>query len=166
MADNIVNIEKRTRVAKAKVTVEGMILSFAFANGEIEMFDTSTLTQELQHRAMLHGVEQKLRDCYAGAESAAEAQGLWQKVADSLNAGQWNVKGESGPLEGSLDLLAKAMVAAYAAKGVAKDATAIRVFLGTQDKAARTKLRNHPGIAVELAKLKTATQSDELPEIG
>src|SRR5574343_1492247 len=86
--------EKKTRTPKAKVEANGLVLTFSFAHGVDVVVDCATFSEPIKERGLAHGVEQKLRDCYAGAESADEAHGLFMKTLDSLRAGNWNQKGD------------------------------------------------------------------------
>jgi len=164
----VVNVaEKSVRVPKAKVEVSGRVLTFAFANGETRTMDVEQLAKVIRERAEVHGIEQKLRDSYAGAKSADEAVGLFDKVTDHLTDPidpKWNAGRDGEPSEDSLDLLAKAMVAAYAKKGMAKDQATVRAYLETLDKSGRAKLRAVESIALELVVLKA--KGGDLPEIG
>lgn len=154
-------VVKVARVAKAKVELEGTKLVFTFANGNVSTVDASALPASITERAIMHGIEQKLRDSYAGAKSADEAQGLFSKVMDNLVAGEWNGGRASGePAEDSLDMLAQAIVNAYASQGVTKDLAAIRAYVESLAKTDRTKLRAKSSVMVELAKLRAAKKSD------
>jgi hypothetical protein len=152
-------VEKK-RVAKAAVEVEGSVLTFTFSNGNIRTFDVSRCSDEIRHRLMLHGAEQKLRDCYAGAGSPDEAEGLWQKVSDQLLAGQFNSKREGGPAaEGTIEQLARAMVMAWAEKGQTKNYEDVLAYVKGLSKEQRSALRARPAVAVALAKIKTEGKS-------
>lgn len=160
MENQTVETPKAVRVPKASVTNEGLVLKFEFANGNEFRFGYSDLTEELRIRAAMHGLEQKIRDSYAGAKSADEAQGLAEKVIDTLREGKWNAgRADGGPSEDSLDLLAQAVVNAYAAQGVAKDLAAMRTALEALDKAGRAKIRAKGSVMIELAKIKAARQT-------
>lgn len=155
--------EKKTRVAKANVTTNGNVLTFTFASGNTMNVDYDKLTDAMKVRSGLHGLEQKFRDSYAGAESADEAYGMAQKVMDHVfdpTEPKWNSGREGGPSEDSLDLLAQAIVIASEAKGKTRKLDNIRVFLDTIDKAGRAKLRTDPGVMVALATLKAAKATD------
>ena len=154
----------KARVAKAKVEVQGNVLTFAFANGVSRIVNTGELPADITARAIVHGIEQKLRDCYAGAESPDQAVGYFDKVLDSLKANQWNIKGEGKSEEDSIDRLVTALFNALIANG--KDEATARTkseSVRTMDKTQRAKVRSIPAVAVELAKLKTSTMSlDEI----
>lgn len=157
-------VTSKTRVAKAKVEVNGSVLTFAFANGVSRIVNTGELPADITARAIVHGIEQKLRDCYAGAESPDQAVGYFDKVLDSLKANQWNIKGEGKSEEDSIDRLVTALFNALVANGKdAETAQAKAESVRTMDKAQRAKVRSIPTVAVELAKLKTSTMSlDEI----
>ncbi len=150
----------KTRVSKAKVEVNGQSLTFAFAHGITRTVNTGELPADITARAIVHGIEQKLRDCYAGAESPDQAVGYFDKVLDSLKMNQWNIKGEGKSEEDSIDKLVKAVTNAYLAMGKdAETAASKGESIRDYDKAKRAQVRSIPAVAVELAKLKTSTMS-------
>lgn len=160
------NTVETKRVPKATVTVEGTVLTFAFAHGETRTFDGASLSTDLQTRAMIHGLEQKIRDSYAGAKTSDEALGMAEKVMDTLRGGEWSAKREgSGPGEGSLEQLARAMVNAWAAKGIAKDFDAVLELVKGMDKAGRAAIRNREAVAIELAKLRAKAPTEVNPDL-
>lgn len=157
--------EKATRVAKAKVEVQDNVLLFTFADnsGSLKV-DVSTFADVIRARGLVHGIEQKIRDSYAGAKSASEAYGLAQKVVDQLTAGEWNAKGEGRSEEDSIEKLVRAVFNALLGQGKTEgEATAKAESVRGFDKTKRAAVRSIPAVAVELAKLKTSAMSlDEL----
>lgn len=155
--------EKTVRVAKAKVEVSGNTLTFNFADGQGTFsVDVTGLPESIRARGLVHGIEQKLRDSYAGAKSASEAYGLAQKVLDQLLAGEWNAKADGSGADDSIDKLVRAVTNAYLAMGKdAETATAKGESVRAYDKAKRAAVRSIPAVAAELAKLKTSTMTLE-----
>lgn len=153
--------EKATRVAKAKVEVQDNTLTFNFADGQGTFsVNVLTLPDAIRNRGLVHGIEQKLRDSYAGAKSASEAYGLAQKVLDQIRAGEWNAKADGSGADDSIDKLVKAVTNAYLAMGKdVETASAKGESVRAYDKAKRAQVRSIPAVAVELAKLKTSTMS-------
>ena len=148
----------------AEVDVRDGVLYFRFADGGPDLVaDPAVLSPEQRQRLLVHGLEQKLRDAYAGADSPAEARGLASKVWDALTAGQWTVRTVRYPRPYSDSLLAEAVVAAAAAAGRTLDPAAVRARIAGMDKSAKAKLRNDPRVAMELARLRGKSSSlDEL----
>lgn len=153
--------EKATRVAKAKVEVQDNTLTFNFADGQGTFsVNVLTLPDAIRNRGLVHGIEQKLRDSYAGAKSASEAYGLAQKVLDQIMAGEWNAKADGSGADDSIDKLVRAVTNAYLAMGKdVETASAKGESVRAYDKAKRAQVRSIPAVAVELAKLKTSTMS-------
>ena len=151
---------KKKRVSKANVTVEGNVLTFAFAHGETVVLDAATLSAEIRNRAMLHGLEQKIRDSYAGSPTAQEAMGEALKVVDTISGKNgvptWNAKSEGGEGATPTTLLAQAVVNAYAAKGKAFTLDEVKAQLEAMSKEDRATIRARESVAVELAKLRAA----------
>jgi hypothetical protein len=143
------------RVAKATVSVEGTVLTFAYGNGDVRTYDIGTLSDEMKLRLAVHGAEQKLRDSYAAKTITAEqAVGVNAKIWDSLLANQFTVRGEGGGAETSIELLARAMVNAWANKGVEKDYSAVLAMVQGYTKEERANVRSRESVAIELAKLR------------
>lgn len=155
------------RTPKATVTVEDFVLTFAFANGETRTLDAMTLDQSIRDRAIVHGLEQKIRDSYAGAKTPDEALGLADKVLDTLRGGEWSAKREGGVAEGSIEILARAMVNAWAAKGIEKTFEDTLELVKGMDKEGRAAIRSRESVAIELAKLKAkAPTTDDNPALA
>ncbi|HEX6824780.1 MAG TPA: hypothetical protein VF077_00575 [Nitrospiraceae bacterium] len=156
---------KAPRVAKATVRVEGQILIFTFANKAVLQADYSLLTDDLKLKAGMHGLEQRIRDTYAGAKTPDEAEGLARKVWDVLSVEKaWSVKSE-GSAEDSIDMLVQAMTIAYANEGKALPEN-LKARLTAADRGTRASIRAYPSVAVELAKLRTAnSQAKSLDDL-
>lgn len=155
------------RTPKATVAVEGFVLTFAFTNGETRTLDAMTLAQSIRDRAIVHGLEQKIRDSYAGAKSSDEALGMADKVLDTLRSGEWSAKREGGVAEGSIEILARAMVNAWAAKGIEKPYDAVLAIVQGMTKEDRAAVRSRESVAIELAKLKAkAPTADDNPALA
>lgn len=154
------------RVAKASVNVEGTVLSFVFANGQTLTIDGAALDGSIREKAVMHGLEQKIRDSYAGADGPDEAQGLAQKVIDTLMGGEWSTRREGGSSEGSVEQLARAVVNAFASNGVAKDYAEILSYVQGLTKEQRAAIRSRESVAVELAKIKAAAKKQAEPMEG
>ena len=154
-----------TRVKVATVTCEAGVFRFAFGpkDSPIETVtvDTNEFTAEVKLLAQYHGFEQKLRDSYAGSGGDPQvALGLFKKVKENLDAGQWRTARAKGDREDPIDLLAEAVHRASKAlveQGVLPEApTAEQAKAGLEkmDKAQRDAIRRTPEVSVELAKVK------------
>jgi len=142
------------RAKLAEVEVFGSYIEFRFTNGRFLSASLVDFPDEIRVRLTLHGLEQKLRDAYAGASSPEEAYGLASKVLDTLKSGKWTVRGSAEPRQDSAELLAQAVVAAAAAAGKSLDLATVKVKLQGLDRSSLAKLRSDPRVAAELAKLR------------
>ncbi len=89
-------------------------LEFEFCTGEVLVASLRELDNATVERLAMHGLEQKLRDSYAGAEPE-EAYGLAAKVWDRLLAGHWVTPRSAGGPKG--DILLRALVESPGAVG-------------------------------------------------
>lgn len=149
------------RNEKATVEVIGETLTFSFASGDVLEASLNEV-EPLVRRLALHGLEQKLRDSYAGCEPGeafSYALATWER----LKEGEWSKRKESAPKEGSFDLLVRAVEAAIknAGKPVPAD---LRMRIEAMDRSARAKLRASQAVAIELAKLRKS-KADVLESI-
>ena len=149
----------KARIATVAVDIEEATLRFDFAHGASLTVCLGEFSPGVRHRLALHGLEQKVRDAYAGAASPSEAYGLASKTLDALRAGNWTVRGSSEPRPDSTEVLAQAVVAAAAAAGKALDLEAVKAKLRTLDRSALSKLRSDPRVAAELARLRGKSQN-------
>lgn len=77
-------------IKKAKVTIVEDKLIWEFANGKQVSVDPDQFNDEVKHYAMLHGLKQKLSDCYAGADGVGQAIMAFESLLDTLKNGDWN----------------------------------------------------------------------------
>ena len=139
--------------SKAAVVATADSLTFSFANGPVLEARLAEIPESLHKRLALHGLEQKLRDAYAGLD-ASEAYPAASAVYSALCAGEWGRRqASSGPREEPIDLLVKAVDAVLrkAKKTVPPD---LRARIEELDRSARAKLRQAPEVAAEIARLK------------
>lgn len=99
-----------SKVSRAP-TSEAHAISITLAGASELVFDTSTLSKEVLHQAMLHGLKQKLVDSVAG-KSGAEARDALKATADMLREGSWTRAREAGT-GGSVTLLVEAMMKVF-----------------------------------------------------
>jgi hypothetical protein len=149
----------KARIASVTVNTEAGTLSFNFAHGASLTVSLSDLSLDIRHRLAIHGLEQKIRDSYAGASSPDEAYGLASKTVDALRAGNWTVRGSSEPRPDSTEVLAQAVCAAAAAAGKLLDPEAVKAKIRGLDRSALARLRSDPRVAAELARLRGKSQN-------
>jgi hypothetical protein len=149
----------KARIASVSVDTGDWMLTFAFTHGASINVRLADLSPEVRNRLALHGLEQKLRDAYAGVSDPEQAYGLARKVLDALRAGQWTVRGSSEPRPDSMEVLSQAVVAAAAAAGRTLEPEAVKAKLKTLDRSALSKLRSDPRVAAELARLRGKSQN-------
>jgi len=90
---------------------DGIIIDITLANGFNLEVDTSKLSAEVKHQAMLHGLKQKHMDSVAG-KSGAEAWDALAATATMLQAGDWTrAKEASGGT--NTTLLSEALMRLY-----------------------------------------------------
>ena len=131
---------------KATKGIEGDVLTITFEDGNVLTTDLNNIPAEIQSRLAMHGLSQKLGDSYAGAETE-EAFGKASGVAEDLLAGNWSTRvAASGPRSTQL---AEALAAA-----TSQPLEAAAAKLETMDDDQKKRLRAHPSIKMELAKIK------------
>ncbi len=141
---------KRNTIAEVKLAEAAVIVTFA--NGFASTTNVEDLSEGIRNKCLVLGLSNKLRDSYANAKTADEAQGLYEKVLANLLAGTWSGKREAGePSEEPINLLAEAVAAVM---GKAKEA--ILAKLQAMTPADRRKVRSAPDVMVKLAELKAA----------
>ena len=125
------------------------LATMAYADGERQLFDRSTLTPAIQTALMWHGLKQKLADGAAmsrnpetGRPATAEDKiARMMAIGERLLAGQWRAPAEGGANEGGL--LLAALVRLYPAKTREQ----LVEYLAGRSDAERTKLRTSSRVA-------------------
>lgn len=123
-----------------------MMLKATFGNGKIIELDVASLDEDIQKLAMLHGLNQKIRDAAAKAEgsSIAEKYDACYTVYDNLLNGDWSSrKGGGEPTSGGI--LFRALVERKRRKNPDGDVVQFRAqvkdFLVGKSKAQQAELR-------------------------
>lgn len=139
----------RARIASKEVDLEKGTVTLKFAHGADLVIQAASLPKEMQKRAMLHGLSQKVGDSYSGADKPEDAFDIATKSLETINSGDWNVgrgAGEGTPRVGAL------------AKGVARamgktleEATAAVEALDDEQKKA---VRAHPDVKAAMAAIR------------
>lgn len=141
----------------AKATVEAVgtdTLVFNFSTGEALEASLSHLSPDIVHRLAMHGLEQKIRDSYAGAE-AEEAPGLARKVWDNLTSGVWTSR-PAGTGKGSI--LYRALVAIFEEDGKPVPEN-LKDMVEGLSKGDKIRLRRDPRVAQKIAQLQPKGES-------
>ena len=87
----------RVKVCTVDQDEEAGTLAFSFTNGKELIADTKQFAEAIIRRAAIHGVEQKIRDSFAGVKGDADlAFENASKVYANLLAGTWNAGRASG----------------------------------------------------------------------
>jgi hypothetical protein len=155
------------------VSNDNGVLSFTVGNAGSFTIDTNALGEDIQLRARLHGIVQKVSDAAAIAKSEltgdADADALtkfnaMQSVADRLMNGEWSKRtGDgSGPVSGVIfrafaewvgDMSAKKKVAAPTPEKM-------REVYDAKTRAEQLALRNVPAIAKIIERIKSERGSN------
>ena len=148
-----------TRTPKAACVAdhERETLAFTFADQEktVKTYAIADYSEAIVKKLALHGLEQKLRDCYASKElDAAQAGGVQQKVHDQLVSGEWNAKRGDGSGVDSMALLVQAIKNVFGSIG--QSIPTAWQDLESMTKEARAEIRSINEIATELAVLRAA----------
>lgn len=131
--------------------------TFAYRNGVEEVIDFLSLSPEIRHQLMVHGLKQKVGDAAAIPRDTATGYAAtdgdkiaaMSAVIARLRAGQWNAaKGEGGGSSGGL--LLRALVELYPAK---TRESLVEYLAGKSDKE-KAALRTSAKIAPVIDRLK------------
>lgn len=142
---------------KATVAIDGTTLTWTWASGDETEIDAMDLPENIREQAMLHGLKQKLSDCYAGESVIMQAIAAQDALMDSLIKGVWNAgRSSSGGLW--VEALAKA-----AGKSVAE---ALEVW-NAKSEDERKEIRKIPAVKaakaeIELERAKAKAEGTEL----
>lgn len=158
--------EKRKKFLEVKLAGPE-VLVFELANGQNVRVNAGHLNETIRHQAMMHGLNQKIRDSAANCSKTNDfAQALQNmgEVVESLLAGTWNRQGGGGQAGIVQEDLAAA-IAQFKGADEAKCLAAVRA--ATPEK--RAEWAKNPRIAAFMADAKAkrlaaaaATASDEL----
>ena len=93
----------RNQIAKVTWSEDERSLTFAFANQTTQTVTVDEIPADLHAALLLHGLEQKTRDSYAGAKTVDEAIAAFTATLDTLRAGDWGKRREgAGPSQPAL----------------------------------------------------------------
>ena len=145
-------------------------LTLTFANGAVLEVNADNLSADMKHKAMMHGLKQKLVDGAAIARSQYGGHSpsiddkftAVKEIADRLLAGEWNkVRGGAGTSASANTLLARALV-----EMTGKTPEVIAAFLESKTKEQKDALRKTEKVAVLIARMQaqaaTSIDTDDL----
>lgn len=145
-------------MTKKLVSIENESVTITFDDGESVTLATADISTEMQVRAMLHGLSQKLGDSYAGAASEADplayAKSAVADVIANLKAGDWRAAttGTGGSRVSDLALALAEL------QGI-DIAQAVEALAESTDEQKDT-LRKHPRVAAVMARIKAAKAAE------
>lgn len=132
-----------------QVAYEGRVVTFTLGNGRKLVCDIDELNDDMRAAAMVHGVNQKVRDSAAGYSKDGDFAGAMRAMSgtwDNLVNGLWNAKGTSGESD---------LVAAVAElKGLPIDEAAA-IIDGLDDDQMKA-LRGKPTVKAKILEIKAA----------
>ena len=152
--------ETRTPAIEATITGDDILtasLKLTFSDGRTLSINPATMSDNMQHAAMMHGFKQKLVDAAAISRNPDTGRSATiddkynavREVYDRLLSGQWNkIRTDGASTKGGL--LFRALCIMYADK----TPDAIKAFLDKKTPAEKTALRNTAKIAAIIATLK------------
>lgn len=156
---------ERTKVIKtSEVTEQGLLVRFGFNTGAIKTFLLER-SSPLLDQAALHGLNQKFGDSFAGLDDTDDMLEAFDKVAETLQKGEWANRRVSDGLAGS-SVLAKALV-----KHTGQPIEKVKAILSGMSAAEKVALRRDPAVAaviaeIEAAKTKKASAVDTSALLG
>lgn len=87
-----VSAETKKKVKRLSRKIEGRVLTITeMETGESISIDADTLSEDIQSRSMMHGLNQKIGDAAAG-KTGVEAFKAMTVVAEGIAAGNWAVR--------------------------------------------------------------------------
>lgn len=134
-----------TKTFTKRIDLSAGTITLSTAN-ESEVFDLTSLPEEIRHHLALHGLAQKLVDSAALAAGAGEAE-KWDAIKTTwanLSAGQWSTRRES---QGSLLLRALCELSPN------KPREEVRAWLERKTKAEQRALELNTAVRKVLARL-------------
>lgn len=82
--------DEAKRAKKVSKSVEGLVLTIKA--GEIEkVYSAEGFSDDVKRNLMMHGLSQKLGDCFAGKETD-EGVALADKTYEALQKGEWTMR--------------------------------------------------------------------------
>lgn len=137
---------KRTKIAEVVTDLEKGTITFDFAGCDgHEIVVPAKLSPDLRRKLMFHGLVQKLRDSYAGADDGKMGHDQFMPVLNSLRNGIWGrVKGA-----GAVSSLASVVATVMA---ISEKEAADKIAKLSADK--RKVLRKDPRVMFRMEQMK------------
>lgn len=165
---------KTTKTPDVSATVEARAVIIRFATGQELRLDVDTLTPEIQHAAMMHGLKAKLYDAAAlsrnpetgRSATVADKRAAVQAVYDRITGAggdtpAWNATKEGGSVTGGL--LAQALVRLYNGR---KTPEQIRAYLAGLSDKEKTALRGDARVAAQIAAIRAEQKKPASVDTG
>lgn len=151
---------KRRPEVKAHKRVDLVLkrVSWFFANGAVRTAALEEFKESIQVAFALHGVSQKLGDCYASADTAFDAVEAWDALNGQLLNGDWEKPTREGGGANDGGMLAQAVAKVLGCSVVDAAAT-----LKAMEPKERKALELEPDIAKELAAIRKAKSGNADP---
>jgi hypothetical protein len=143
------------------------IVAFVFDGAGVASFDTREVTDEIRSIAAIRGLTEKVRDTFAGSESAADAAEEAASMIEVLLAGEWYTERTSaGPRP---TVVAEAVIRALRESGKAIDAateaTVRAMFTGKGTEQARKDAMADPAIYKHVVAIRAENDTARLAEM-
>lgn len=149
---------KTPKFCDVEYDIDASAVFFNFGNGEVLSLGMSQLNTEMQQRVALHGINQKVRDSFAGAKGdytkGIEAA---KGVIEQLLQGQWRAARGEGEAKPRITELAAAI---SRLKGIELDVATAAVQAADDTK--RKEWRAHPKIKAAIAAIRAEKAAAEL----
>lgn len=141
---------KEPKFCEVEYDLDSKSVSFSFGNGKALALGLDELNAEMQLRTALHGINQKVRDSFAGvkgdySKGIENAQG----VIDQLKEGQWRAARGEGEAKPRIAELAAAIARL---KGIDLEVATKAATEASDDK--RKEWRAHPRIKATIAAIR------------
>ena len=149
---------KTPKFCEVEYDLDTSTVIFAFGNGETLSLSTDELNDDMKQRVGLHGINQKVRDSFAGVKGVfAEGIANAKAVIDQLKQGQWRAARGEGEAKPRLGELAAAIARL---KGI--DVAVATEAVEKADDAKRKEWRAHPRIKAAIAQIRAEKAQAEL----
>jgi hypothetical protein len=135
--------------AHKRIDLTLMRVSWFFANGAVRSASLVDYKESIQHGFALHGISQKLGDCYASADTAWDAVAAWDALNGQLLGGDWEKPTREGSGASDGGMLAQAVAKVLGCSVADASAT-----LKAMEPKERKALELEPDIAKELAAIR------------
>jgi hypothetical protein len=159
---------RKNSIVSASMSDNGAIVFAVVGEGEFSI-NPANLSESISHRALIHGLVQKVCDAAAMSKGATASDkfAAMQSVADRLIAGEWAKRsGEgAGPVQGLIYRAFREFVetTAKAKKAKCPDEATIRAVYDGKDRAGQLALRTVPAIAEIIERMKSEKGSTASP---